>query len=49
VTDDNGDTDTCEIEVEIYDAWTFDLVKRIEANTPSAVSNIGNRIEERGL
>jgi YVTN family beta-propeller protein len=36
-------------EVEVYDAWTFELVKRFEANTPSAVSNIGNRIEERGL
>lgn len=36
-------------EVEVYDAWTFELVKRFEANTPSAVSNIGNRIEEKGL
>ncbi len=36
-------------EVEVYDANTFEIVKRIEANTPSAVSNIGNRIEELGL
>ncbi|MBL1433968.1 hypothetical protein COB87_000100 [Candidatus Wolfebacteria bacterium] len=36
-------------EVEVYDAWNFELVKRIEAETPSAVSNVGNRIEERGL
>ena len=36
-------------EVEVYDAYTFEIVKRIEANTPSAVSNIGNRIEEKGL
>jgi len=36
-------------EVEVYDAWTFELIKRIEADTPSAVSNVGNRIEEKGL
>ena len=36
-------------EVEVYDANTFEIVKRIEANTPSAVSNVGNRIEELGL
>ncbi len=36
-------------EVEVYDANTFELIKRFEANTPSAVSNIGNRIEEFGL
>jgi len=36
-------------EVEVYDAHTFEIVKRIEANTPSAVSNVGNRIEELGL
>ncbi len=36
-------------EVEVYDAWTFELIKRFEANTPSAVSNVGNRIEEKGL
>ncbi len=36
-------------EVEVYDANTFKIVKRIEANTPSAVSNVGNRIEELGL
>ncbi len=36
-------------EVEVYDANTFEIIKRIEANTPSAVSNVGNRIEEFGL
>lgn len=36
-------------EIEIYDAHDFSLVKRIEANTPSAVSNVGLRIEEPGL
>jgi len=36
-------------EVEIYDAYTFEIIKRIKANTPSAVSNVGNRIEELGL
>ena len=36
-------------EVEVYDAYTFELVKRIEANTPSAISNVGLRIEEPGL
>jgi DNA-binding beta-propeller fold protein YncE/cytochrome b involved in lipid metabolism len=36
-------------EVEVYDANTFEIVKRIEANTPSAVSSVGNRIEELGL
>ncbi|NIS27117.1 hypothetical protein GWO43_24625 [candidate division KSB1 bacterium] len=36
-------------EVEVYNARTFEIVKRIEANTPSAVSNVGNRIEELGL
>ncbi|MCF7815620.1 MAG: hypothetical protein K9M10_01695 [Candidatus Pacebacteria bacterium] len=36
-------------EVEVYDAWTFELVKRIKSDTPSAVSNVGNRIEEKGL
>ncbi len=36
-------------EIEVYDAWTFELVKRITAETPSAVSNIGIRIEEKGL
>lgn len=36
-------------EIEVYDAHTFEVVKRIEANTPSAVSNIGLRIEEPGL
>lgn len=36
-------------EVEVYDAHTFKIVKRIEANTPSAISNVGLRIEEPGL
>lgn len=36
-------------EVEVYDAYTFEIVKRIEANTPSAISNVGLRIEEPGL
>ena len=30
-------------------AYTFEIVKRITANTPSAVSNVGLRIEEPGL
>jgi DNA-binding beta-propeller fold protein YncE/cytochrome b involved in lipid metabolism len=36
-------------EVEVYDAYTFEIIKRFKADTPSAVSNIGNRIEEFGL
>lgn len=36
-------------EVVVYDANTFEVVERIKANTPSAVSNIGLRIEEPGL
>ena len=36
-------------EVEVYDAYSFDLVKRIPSNTPSAISNVGLRIEELGL
>ncbi len=36
-------------EVMVYDAYTFEVVKRIKANTPSAVSNVGLRIEEPGL
>lgn len=36
-------------EIEVYDAHSFDLVKRIKADTPSAVSNVGLRIEEPGL
>ncbi len=36
-------------EVEVYDAHSFDLVKRIPSKTPSAVSNVGLRIEEAGL
>ncbi|MCA9365625.1 hypothetical protein KC723_01905 [Candidatus Kaiserbacteria bacterium] len=36
-------------EIEVYDAHTFELVKRIESDTPSAVSNVGLRIEEPGL
>lgn len=36
-------------EVEVYDAFTFELVKRITSVTPSAISNVGLRIEEPGL
>lgn len=36
-------------EVVVYDAHTFEVVKRIKADTPSAVSNVGLRIEEPGL
>lgn len=36
-------------EVEVYDANTFEIVKRIPSETPSAISNIGIRIEEPGL
>lgn len=36
-------------EITIYDANTFAVVKRIKAETPSAVSNVGLRIEEPGL
>jgi len=36
-------------EVVVYDAYTFGVVKRIKADTPSAVSNVGLRIEEPGL
>jgi len=36
-------------EVEVYDAHTFSLVKRIPSTTPSAISNVGLRIEEPGL
>ncbi len=36
-------------EVEIYDAFTFEIVKRIKSDTPSAISNVGLRIEEPGL
>ncbi len=36
-------------EVEVYDANTFKLVKRIVSKTPSAISNVGLRIEEPGL
>lgn len=36
-------------EIEVYDAYDFSLVKRITAHTPSAVSNVGLRIEEPGL
>lgn len=36
-------------EIEVYDAYTFDIVKRIKADTPSAISNVGLRIEEPGL
>ncbi len=36
-------------EVEVYDAFSFELVKRIKSDTPSAISNVGLRIEEPGL
>jgi DNA-binding beta-propeller fold protein YncE len=36
-------------EVEVYDAYTFEMVKRITSDTPSAISNVGLRIEEPGL
>jgi DNA-binding beta-propeller fold protein YncE/cytochrome b involved in lipid metabolism len=36
-------------EVEVYDAYTFNIVKRIKSDTPSAISNVGLRIEEPGL
>jgi DNA-binding beta-propeller fold protein YncE len=36
-------------EVEVYDAHTFEIVKRIKSDTPSAISNVGLRIEEPGL
>lgn len=36
-------------EVVVYDAYTFEVVKKIKADTPSAVSNVGLRIEEPGL
>ncbi len=36
-------------EVVVYDAYTFEVVKRIKSDTPSAVSNVGLRIEEPGL
>jgi len=36
-------------EVEVYDAYTFNIVKRITSATPSAISNVGLRIEEPGL
>lgn len=36
-------------KIVVYDAHTFAVVKEIDAETPSAVSNVGNRIEERGL
>lgn len=36
-------------EVEVYDAYNFELVKRIPSKTPSAISNVGLRIEEPGL
>jgi DNA-binding beta-propeller fold protein YncE/cytochrome b involved in lipid metabolism len=36
-------------EVEVYDALTFEIVKRIKSDTPSAISNVGLRIEEPGL
>lgn len=36
-------------KVVVYDAYNFDEVTRLEAVTPSAVSNIGIRINEKGL
>lgn len=36
-------------EITVYDAHTFEVVKRIESETPSAVSNVGLRIEELGI
>lgn len=36
-------------EVEVYDAFTFEIVKRIKSDTPSAISNVGLRTEEPGL
>ena len=36
-------------EVTIYDAHNLQVVKRIESLTPSAISNVGLRIEEPGL
>ncbi|MFW0871265.1 MAG: cytochrome D1 domain-containing protein [Patescibacteria group bacterium] len=36
-------------EIEVYDAHTFEIVKRLKADMPSAISNVGLRIEEPGL
>lgn len=36
-------------EIQVYDAYTFEVVKRIAATSPSAISNVGLRIEEPGL
>jgi DNA-binding beta-propeller fold protein YncE/cytochrome b involved in lipid metabolism len=36
-------------QIIVYDAYNFEVVKRIEADTPSAVSNVGLRVEEPGL
>ena len=36
-------------EITVYDAHDFSVVKRIQATTPSAVSNVGLRIAEPGL
>ncbi len=36
-------------EVEVYDAYTFEIVRRIKSDMPSAISNVGLRIEEPGL
>ncbi len=36
-------------EVVVYDADTFELVKRIPAVTPSGISNVGLRLEEPGI
>lgn len=36
-------------QIIVYDAYTFEVIKRIPSDTPSAVSNVGIRIEEPGL
>lgn len=36
-------------QIVIYDAFDFSVIKTITAETPSAVSNVGLRIEELGL
>jgi YVTN family beta-propeller protein len=36
-------------EVTVYDANNFEVKARIKADTPSAVSNVGLRVEEPGL
>jgi len=36
-------------QIIVYDAHSFEVVKRIPADKPSAISNVGLRIEEPGL